>query len=215
MFKSKFLALGMTGAVMMAAMGGPAQAEGKADRARAAIAKAEGKIQAGDAAGVGTLLPERQVEARHALDTAKEDLAAGRKEDAIARANQASALAEAALGEAQKQKTAGASAAQAEAQAQVDAAQQQAADANVRAANAEQSAAAAAARAQAAQTEAANARLAANAAQVETTVTTENKPTARRSTKTKVVRKAPPKQAPQVASNAPTQTTTTVTQSVQ
>lgn len=187
---------------------------GKHDRAKEAIAAAEAKLQANDTAGAGMEMPARQAEARRLLNTAKENLSAGHKSDAIAAANQASALAETVLGEVQKRKEAQASLQTQQAQADAALAQQQAADANARAANAEQSAAVSAAQAQAAQ---AQAQAAANAApaQVETTVTTQNKatPTAHKAVKTKVVRKTA-KRAPVAASGSTTTTTTTVKQAV-
>ena len=97
MFRNKTLAPAVATLALALAFGSPVHAQGKADRARTAIAVAESKIQAGDAAGAGTTLPQRQAEARHALATAKEDLSAGRKEDAVANANRAAAIAEAGL----------------------------------------------------------------------------------------------------------------------
>lgn len=234
MYRNKTLAPAVATLALVLAFGAtPAQAAGKADRARAAIATAEGKIQAGDAAGVGTTLPARQAEARHALNTAKEDLSAGRKEDAIAAANRASAIAEAALGEAQKRKEADAQANAAQAaQAQADAAaaqqqaalsQQQQADAAAKAQQAQasaqlaqQQAADANSRATEAATRAAVAeqQLAAANSTVETQVTTETKPVARSSNRkvvTKVVRKPAPKK---VAPSTYAETKTTVTQTV-
>lgn len=219
MFRSKTLKPAVAGVALAFILASPALAQGKADRARAAIAAAEAKIQAGDTAGVGAALPNRQAEARASLNTAKEDLAAGRKEEAIARANQASTIAEAAIGEAQQRKSAEAASAQQQAndantkvqQAQTDAAlaQQQAADASARAANAEQSAAVSARRA-----DAAIAVAATNAAtpQVETTVTTsETRPRAAAKPR-KVVKTVVRKAAPASATVAETSTTVTTRQ---
>ena len=233
MYRNKTLAPAVATLALVLAFGSPVQAAGKADRARAAIATAEGKIQAGDAAGVSTVLPARQAEARHALNTAKEDLGAGRKEDAVANANRASAIAEAALGEAKNRQEADAAAqqeraqadgaaaqqaAQQEAQARADAsaqaqqaqasaqlAQQQAADAERRAADAAQRAA-----------NAENQLAIANAAQVETSVTTETKPVARvaatKKVTTKVTKKpVAKKRAPGAAGATVAETRTTVT----
>lgn len=104
------------------ALSGPADA-GKADRARAAIATAKGKIDAASAVGVATELPRQHAAAKAALATAEEDLAAGRKEAAIAAATHASEIADSALGETQKRKEAAASVQQSVSQANAEAAQ--------------------------------------------------------------------------------------------
>ncbi len=220
MFRSKILVPAVAGMAMILALGTPAHAAGKAERARTAIAHAEGRIQAGDAAGVAAVLPDRQAEARKALNTAKEDLAAGRKEEAISEANRATAIAEAALGQSQqiKAEQANAQAQQAQdvqaraQQAEVNAtvAQQQAADATARAANAEQAAAASAVRADVAVATA----NAAAANQVETTVTTETKaaPVAKARASRKVVkvqRKAVARKVPAAVTETTTVTTRT------
>jgi hypothetical protein len=215
MFRSKTLASSAV-ALAMIFTAGPALAQGKADRARTAIAHAEGRIQAGDIAGVASTLPEQQAEARNALRTAKEDLAAGRKEDSIANANRASAIAEAALGQTQRIKSAEASVTAQSAQeaaartqtAETNAAiaQQQAAEAQARAQSAEQTAIAQTVRAN-------EAVAAANSAQVETTVTTETKPAARSAprkvVKTKVARKPAAKRPATRTATETTQTTVT------
>jgi len=92
-------------ATMLAvAWSGPAMAEGKADRAKKAIAVAEAKISAADTAGADTLLAVDQAKAKQALADAREDLSAGRKEEAIETANQAAMIADANLGQAQRMK---------------------------------------------------------------------------------------------------------------
>lgn len=80
----------------------PAYAEGKADRARAAIAEAQTKIDTAESMGTSTAQPGRTAEANAALARAKENLAAGHKPEAIAEAIHASALADTALGQMQK-----------------------------------------------------------------------------------------------------------------
>jgi hypothetical protein len=159
----------------------PAYAEGKADRARQAIAEAQTKIETAESMGTSTAQPAQTAEANAALAHAKENLAAGHKPEAIEDAIRASALADTALGLMQKHAQQHSEAVQAQAhadstaqaQATVDAAHQQADMANDRAARAENSAAASA-------NDAAFARNAAAAAQaqqptqVQTTVTTEH-----------------------------------------
>ncbi len=158
----------------------PAYAEGKADRARAAIAEAQTKIDTAESLGTSTAQPSQTAAANAALASAKENLAAGHKPEAIADAIQASALADTALGLMQKNAKLHSEAVQAQAQADglaraqisVDAAHQQTDMANDRAVRAENSAAASA-------TDAAFARNAAVIAQtpqpmqVQTTVTTD------------------------------------------
>ncbi|WJS97166.1 hypothetical protein [Novosphingobium humi] len=201
----------------------PAMAEGKADRAKKAIAVAEAKISAADTAGADTLLAVDQAKAKQALADAREDLSAGRKEEAIETANHAAMIADANLGQAQRMKAqhtaarveaakTDAAIAQAQAsEATQQAAAQQVAAANERAANAEQAA-------QAAQQEAMAARASAQAAMeqkaaVETTVTTQNtgRVAARKVVRTRVVKK--PAHSTRVAGPVAT-TTTTVTQRV-
>lgn len=188
---------------------------GKHDRAKEAIAAAEAKLQANDTAGAGAEMPAGQAEARRLLNMAKENLSAGRKSQAIADANQASALAETVLGEVQKRKETQASLQTQQAQTEASIAQQQAAEANARAANAEQSAAVSAAQAQAAQAQAA-AAASTPPAQVETTVTTQNKatPTTKKAVRTKVVRKSTKRTPVASSGSAVTTTTTTVKQAV-
>lgn len=177
--RTKMLALGATALAL--SMAQPALAEGKADRAREAIAAAEAKLQAADVAGAGQLLTERQAKAREELAAAKEALANGHKDDAIAEANHVSMLAEANLGEAQHRKAAMSQARVEAAHEQVAAANQQAADAqaqaqdaNARAEVAQNAAASSAAAADAARQAAAAAQMAANTPPppTETSVTT-------------------------------------------
>ena len=100
MLRSSFLAATM----LAVAWTSPAMAEGKADRAKKAIAVAEAKISAADTAGADTLLAVDQAKAKQALADAREDLSAGRKEEAIETANQAAMMADANLGQAQRLK---------------------------------------------------------------------------------------------------------------
>ena len=191
----------------------PAHA-GKTERAKAAIAAAEAKIQTGDTLGVGTDFPARQAEARELVNNAKAQLKTGNKTQAIMTVNRAAAIAEAAVGEAQKRKEARADVQTTKAQVIAADAQAEAQAANQHAANAETSAAIATAQAAAAQQAAANATA---TPQVETTVTTENRtstPAAKKTT-TKVVRKKAPRTSTTVRATVPTtSTTTTVTQSL-
>jgi hypothetical protein len=92
----------LTATMLAVAWSSPAMAEGKADRAKKAIAVAEAKISAADTAGADTMLAVDQAKAKQALADAREDLSAGRKEEAIETANQASMIADANLGEAQR-----------------------------------------------------------------------------------------------------------------
>lgn len=213
MARSHFLTGSATLAACLSLLATPAFA-GKKDRAQAAIAAAEAKIQTNDSMGVATTLPARQAEARELLNNAKADLKAGHKTEALEEANRAAAMAEAALGETQKRKAAEADAQTEQAQAAAANAQADAQAANARAANAETTAAVASVQAAAAQQAAANA--AAPAPQVETTVTTENKATtpARKVTRTKVVRRKASTATTARATAPTTTTTTTVTQSL-
>lgn len=190
---------------------------GKADRAREAIAAAEAKIQTADSLGAASGSPRESAEARATLARAKESLERGDKSQSIDQAIHASALADTAIGVMQRRKddqVAGANAAReadvAVARQQAADAQQQAAQASVRADVAQQQAAQSATEASAARNAAV---LAAQSqpAQVETTVTTQQpaaapaRPAARaatrRTTATTTRRTAP----------APATTTTTTT----
>jgi hypothetical protein len=125
----------------MAIATSPAFAGGKNERATAAIAAAQAKIDAANKVGASGQVPELQASATAALNVAREDLSRGEKDKAIADANQAGELADRAIGEADKAKT---MQAQAQTNAATDAAisaQGAAADANARASAAEQSAA--------------------------------------------------------------------------
>ncbi len=103
MFKVPYLLSGVAIATCLGAMATPAMA-GKADRARAAIAEASGKIDAVDKAGVAGEAPRLTAEAQATLRSAQENLKSGHKETAIKEANHASKLADIALGESQKRK---------------------------------------------------------------------------------------------------------------
>ncbi|WP_332836086.1 hypothetical protein [Flavisphingomonas formosensis] len=134
------VARGIGVSALMLAASSQAFAEGKADRARQAIAQAQGKIEAAHIVGTGSEVPAIHAEALAALRAAKEDLASGHKERAIAEANRASALADTAVGEAQANRAADDRAAREDAAATAAQAQQDAAAANARAAAAEQAA---------------------------------------------------------------------------
>lgn len=122
-------------------MATPALAEGKADRARAAIAEATGKTDAASKLGASGEVPRLQAEAQAALRTAREDLASGRKDEAIAGANHASQLADLAIGQSQKNAEAAEREHRAAAGAAIDSARIDAAAANERAEAAQRSAA--------------------------------------------------------------------------
>jgi hypothetical protein len=128
---------------------------GKADRARSAIAEAQGKIDAANKIGVSGETPHLQAEAEASLRQAREDLKSGHKEAAISEANHASQLADTALGEAQRRKNQAEADQRASTEAAAAAAQQQTLEANARADQAQQNAAAAAADAAAARAAAA------------------------------------------------------------
>jgi hypothetical protein len=124
----------------------PAFARGKTDRAHEAIAAAKAKVEAANKLGASGEVPRLQAQAQAALRSAEEDLAAKRKDQAIAEANRASELADTAIGISERNRS---EAANADRTAAVDA-QQEAAAANARAQAAEQDANAAAADAAAA-----------------------------------------------------------------
>jgi hypothetical protein len=157
----------------------PAAAQGKAERARIAIAEAQTKIDTAEALGTSTAQPGQTAAANAALARAKENLAAGHKPEAIEDAIRASALADTALGLMQKNAKLRSEAVQSQVRAQtdgmaraqmsVDAARQQTDMANDRAMRAENSAAASASDAAVAR----NAAMAAQPTVVETTVTTQ------------------------------------------
>jgi len=184
----------------------PAFAEGKADRARQAIAEASAKVDIANKLGAGGDVTRLQAEAQAALSTAKADLGAGHKEDSIAAAIHASKLADEAIGYSQQHQAD----AQSNTAAQADAAAAAAVDANARAASAEQ--AAASAQADAAAARAAPPVVVAQAPVPQTTtVTTE---TVKGSTSTGTVAKkkvVAVKRPASTASRATEKTTTTVT----
>jgi len=185
----------------------PAFAEGKADRARAAIAEASGKIDAVDKVGVGAETPRLTARAAAQLRTAQESLKAGHKEDSIAQAHRASELADIALGEAQK-RHAEMQAAHVDQQAAAAVAVQ---DANARADSAQAAAASAAADAAAARAAAATPVIVAQPAPAPTTtVTTETvKSATTHPVKKKVVVRKPASTARAVSERTTTTVTTT------
>jgi hypothetical protein len=85
-----------TTAVLLALGTVPASA-GEADRARAAIAEARGKITAGDKVGASSGAPMLQTEARAALGDAEVLLARGKKTESLAAARRAGELADVAI----------------------------------------------------------------------------------------------------------------------
>jgi len=120
----------------------PGLAAGKADRARAAIAEATGRVDAAAKVGSGGDAARLSAEAAAMLRQAKQDLASGHKEEAFEDANRASQLADTAIGVSQRARTEAEQAQRAKAQASAAAAQQEAAVANARADAAQQAAAA-------------------------------------------------------------------------
>src|ERR1700748_851929 len=100
MYRSNMLLRGVSAGTLLALTAAPVLAfPGKADRAQAAIAAAQAKIDAANKVGASGQVPEMQAHAQAALATAKEDLASGHKEDAIADATHAGELADGALGQ--------------------------------------------------------------------------------------------------------------------
>lgn len=158
----------------------PAHAEGKADRARTAIAAAEAKVESANKMGSSTASPAMMAHAQAELATARENLKSGNKDTAIEQAIDAQRIADTAIGQTNRATAEAVSnnAAQAQqnAQSQVDAANARAdsavasaQDASDRAAAAQQQAAAASAQAEAAR----------NQPQPVTTVTTVEKSSTR------------------------------------
>ena len=92
------LAGGISIAASIAILASPVLAEGKADRAREAIAAASAKVDAANKVGASGEVPHLQAEAQAALRDAQEDLKSGHKDEAIAAANHASELADTAIG---------------------------------------------------------------------------------------------------------------------
>ncbi len=82
---------------------GPALAEGKTDRARAAIAEARGKVETLGTLNAAGEVPRLVAQAQAALRAAEDDLKGSHKEQAIADAHRASELADTAIGVSQKQ----------------------------------------------------------------------------------------------------------------
>lgn len=134
---------------------GPALAEGKTDRARAAIAEARGKVETLATLNAAGDVPRLVAQAQAALRAAEDDLKGSHKEQAIADAHRASELADTAIGLSQKQQAQAQTEAVAAAAATTAAAQQEADAARARAAAAEAAAQSAAADAAAARTAAA------------------------------------------------------------
>lgn len=197
-------------ATMLALVATPALA-GKEDRAKRAIAEAQGKIDAAEKAGTTGEAPGLVADANAALRAAREDLASDHNTAAIQAAIRASALADRAIGVANRNRAEAEAAARADAAARTAAAQEQASaaaaaaqDANARAAAAEQSAALANAQAEALR----NAPPPA-AAVVTTTETTRTASAARPATTKKVVRRTVP--ARPATRSATTEKTTTTT----
>ncbi len=211
MKRMTIFARGVAISALMALPLSPAIA-GKHDRAKEAIAHAQGKIDAANKLGANGDVPRIQAEAEATLRTAREDLASGHKEAAIADANRAAELADTAINLAAKNRAEAEQAQRVNAEQTAAAAQEQAAAATARANAAEQTAAAAQADAQAAR----NAPPVVIAAPAPTTtVTTETTKTAtaapvRSSTRT-VVRKPVKRSTTTAARGTTEKTTTTVT----
>jgi hypothetical protein len=126
------------------AFASPAHAQGKADRAHAAIAAAQAKIDAANKIGATGEVPRLQAEAAAMLRKAREEVESGKKDEAIADANRAAQLADTALGETQHAKAVDQRAAMTDANRTAASAQADAAAANERAAAAERAATASA-----------------------------------------------------------------------
>lgn len=137
MSRKTMFARGAAITALMALTAAPAVA-GKADRARAAIAKAQAKIDVANKLDVGGAMPAAVARAQAELAHAREDLARGDKEQSISAAIRASQIADTAIGRAHQDQAAAMSAQAADADASVDAAHQAADAANQRAAAAEQ-----------------------------------------------------------------------------
>lgn len=114
-----------------------AMADGKMDRARAAVAEARGKVDAAARAGTGGVTPRTLTDAQAALRAAEDDLKASRKDQAIVDAQNASRLADLALNETQRAQADKAAADKAAADAQAADAARAASDAEARARAAE------------------------------------------------------------------------------
>ena len=114
-----------------------AMADGKMDRARAAVAEARGKVDAAARAGTGGVAPRTLTDAQAALRAAEDDLKASRKDQAIVDAQNASRLADLALNETQRAQADKAAADKAASDAQAADAARAASDAEARARAAE------------------------------------------------------------------------------
>ncbi len=136
---------------------------GEADRARQAIAEAQGKIDAAVKSGAAATAGLPLAQARDALVSARARLDRGRKEEAITDAQHASELADRAIVTGQDRRVDAERGRAASAEVSARAAQQSAADAESRAADANSRAAVAADRADAAQASAASANAEADA----------------------------------------------------
>ena len=145
-----FLAISTVALSTALLVSSPALAAGKADRARAAIAEATGKVDAAAKVGTAGDAPRLSAEAAAMLRQAKQDLASGHKEQAFDDANRASQLADTAIGVSQRARTDAEQAQRVNAQASAAVAQQDAAVANARADAAEKATSVAAADAAAA-----------------------------------------------------------------
>ena len=176
-------------------MASPVQAEGKADRARQAIAEAQGKVQTLGALGAAGDTPRMVAQAQAALRSAQDNLKGGNKDEAIADAHRASEMADTAINLSKQAQVQANASVQADAALQAQAAETQAASAEARARDAERAAAAA-------QADAAAARVAppvvVAAPEPTTVVTTETTRTAAtptraapRKTVTRVVKRKP------------------------
>ena len=120
-------------ATLALALRGVAHA-GMNDRAQAAIAEARGKISASTMVGAGEEVIGLQTRAKTALNEAEALLSKGKKEQAVAAAQQASLLADQALAMSQSRKETAANTAVVNAEAAAASAQQSAAAANQQAA---------------------------------------------------------------------------------
>lgn len=173
-------------------------------RAIAAIAQARGKIESGEKVGAGSQSPVLQSQARVALADAEALLAKGKKDKAIAAAQQAGGFADQAILTAEQHKAMAELNGRLDTQATAAAAQQSAAVANARADSAEQAATVATAQADALRNAPAPAPTVTTVATVEKTVVRAPAVRVQRK-KHRVVRKPAPASA--------VTTTTTVTTS--
>lgn len=136
-------------------------AAGTSDRAREAIAAAEAKLHTAESLGAATDSPRETAQARALLASAHEDFKTDHREHAIQEAIQAQALADTAIGLAQKHRDQALASAHESERATADAARAQIAAAKDQAAQAQDQAAAAQDQSAAAQQQAAQAKQAA------------------------------------------------------